>query len=395
MVIGMNKDKVRIAIIDDFLSDYYIKRCTDNGIYIKYTGGFETINLDSINKVTPNIIVSHGIVCCAILLEFLYKYNIIYNSEIEFISISNEKERYDLEKCIKGVEYCIEEGIDILSFSLGIQDYLKSRKLNGTIAKARQHNIYIIAANANNDKVSYPACLNDVLGVKIADKPYNKRIYKNSKDGIDVVDILPKVKVLEKLYENYNITVEVGNSLLVPIIAAEVAQIIYLDNTGCDLEKIKKELARHREIQIQEYGDETVFWQNSSINIPIILLNFKKNEDVDKLLLKLQDESIHSEYHFLFFREGKTSFNFNKNIFYLPINKLLPCIHYYSDKMDLSAIFLAYHINDFFRVPYLQIDAVIGEKKYQSEFKFCPYLALDQEGNDGNIISWLEDILAK
>jgi len=92
---------------------------------------------------------------------------------------------------------------------------------------AKEMNVIIVAAGANDGMITYPACLPYVIGVKVADEALkNEGLHEKPIDGIDIVAYVPKLNVLKALEQDFGYSLQIANSLLAPIITAEIACVL-------------------------------------------------------------------------------------------------------------------------------------------------------------------------
>lgn len=83
------------------------------------------------------------------------------------INILNEKLRTDGRILIHALNHALHLKPDIIHLSLGTKKWRYKWGLQKIVDKALQQEIVIVAAASNDGKKAYPACLKDVIGVKM------------------------------------------------------------------------------------------------------------------------------------------------------------------------------------------------------------------------------------
>lgn len=86
-----------------------------------------------------------------------------------------EAESGNLSDVIKGIDYAVEQGVDIINLSLGT--YVYRTALADAIEYARQEGVIVVAAAGNDDreKALYPAALDQVISVGSYDLEDNEK----------------------------------------------------------------------------------------------------------------------------------------------------------------------------------------------------------------------------
>ncbi|PQD96209.1 hypothetical protein CYL18_06315 [Pradoshia eiseniae] len=123
---------------------------------------------------------------------------------------------------IRGIEYAVKNGADIINMSMGMEMY--SKALNEAIQKAYNKGVLIVAAAGNDGiyTVNYPAGYNNVISVGATTQYDVMAKYSNYgrtvdilAPGTDILSTLPKGK-----YGTYS-----GTSMATPIVAGVAALI--------------------------------------------------------------------------------------------------------------------------------------------------------------------------
>ena len=123
---------------------------------------------------------------------------------------------------IRGIEYAVKNGADIINMSMGMEMY--SKALNEAIQKAYKKGILIVAAAGNDGiyTVNYPAGYNNVISVGATTQYDVMAKYSNYGRTVDI--LAPGTNILSTLpkgkYGTYS-----GTSMATPIVAGVAALI--------------------------------------------------------------------------------------------------------------------------------------------------------------------------
>lgn len=218
--------------------------------------------------------LSHGTMCFLIFAEYVIdKEYILYDIQIlnELTSSGNVK---DLAEALR---FCLDEKVDLINMSLGIthhidsegEDILKKLHTNGTI---------MVAAQNNNNQITYPACSPYVYGVM---RDYVGILKKDQFCYIDnddrKIDIISHCEVSD-IESKHGVIMGKQNSFSTPYISA----LIYNELTkGGDQESIQhflKKSAIPSNIMNQwEYKKKSISDWKDEISIPIIDIELKNS----------------------------------------------------------------------------------------------------------------------
>jgi subtilisin len=123
---------------------------------------------------------------------------------------------------VKGIDWCIQNSIDIISMSLGCaQD--PGVALHDAIKRARAAGIIIVAASGNEaTHCGYPAVYDEVIAVGAVDPAFDKASFSNFGQEVDVA--APGVNIYST-YLNGTYAKLSGTSMATPMVAGAVALI--------------------------------------------------------------------------------------------------------------------------------------------------------------------------
>ncbi|WP_339201720.1 S8 family serine peptidase [Peribacillus sp. FSL P2-0133] len=186
------------------------------------------------------------------------KYGIAPKADVYAVKVLDSKKKGSYDTIIKGIQWAINQDVDIILMSLGGQKFSKS--MDEYIKKAHQKGITIISAVGNNglsklDTVIYPAKFNEVIAVGAVGED-NKRWFKSSRgQGIDIM--APGVNLPSFNLKN-EIVIENGTSVAAAYVAGVVCLLIQKENmTNIEIENTLKKTAISTGSEF-EYGNGVI-----------------------------------------------------------------------------------------------------------------------------------------
>ncbi len=268
--------ELNVAFIDDGINEEIIisEKHTfyhyifDNGVIIE-------------TKKTTKDPLSHGTLCAKMFIEFAPSCN-IYDVNIPTTK-NNNMNFNDINVALK---WCTNNKIHLISMSLGVLSMSDELELKKCIEKLEKNGTILVATCSNTNKVTYPASLPNVMGVR-----YDRcNILKSGEyyyldepiDGIDIITSLPKEQPLNFFKEKYGIDVLLTNSFATPYIASKIC--FYLSR-GMNLNSIKDEIKRNsKKIEnniLYSYYEKCIlnFQQPDLLDIPIIGVVSRNQEE--------------------------------------------------------------------------------------------------------------------
>ncbi len=158
----------------------------------------------------------HGSIVYKIIEQYMNKKDSILS-----LKVLNSNLKGSSLALISAIEYCITQNINIINISLGTTNDKYKEKLHRVIKKAVEKNIIIVAADSNENIISYPASFDEVVNVK---KVSNKIILTKNKNIFEInIDKNSKVLYIEELDKDYCIS---GNSFIAPHITGALSKIL-------------------------------------------------------------------------------------------------------------------------------------------------------------------------
>ncbi|MBT2646434.1 S8 family serine peptidase [Bacillus sp. ISL-34] len=107
-------------------------------------------------------------------------------SKIYSVKVLNDKGEGSVEHIIRGIEWAINEKVEIINISFGLKN--DNQKLKKVINKATNNGIIVVASSGNNyiKDVDYPAKYNNVISVGSIDHEHERAKF-SPRGKIDVV----------------------------------------------------------------------------------------------------------------------------------------------------------------------------------------------------------------
>lgn len=271
----MDNKKIKIAIIDDGVNEKICYGLTGKLIKQFY--------IDDNGKVKPVIAhklsmpITHGTICSLVLLETCPNIKQLTSIKI----LDDDKMQMELSKFYAALKWCIKQNINIVSCSVGTTFLPDPSYMNKLLSKAKARNIVIVGANGNENIISYPASLPQVIGVRYDWQGviWGGQYVYNTKptDGIEITTSLPKFELLHKIDRS----IAMSNSFSAPYIAAKIYCEITAKKKATKIRTYLKNKALKFRYSVKPITE-------TKINIPIAAIpTFNKNDKLLTLFSKL------------------------------------------------------------------------------------------------------------
>ena len=234
-------NNVKVAILDTGVSQH---------LDLAIAGGYSVITEDYNDNNGHGTAVS-GVVSALLNNEGLA--GIAPEADIYAVKIMEDSSGY-LSDAIAGVEWAIENNMDIISMSFGMESY--SQIFKEVIEEAYNNNILLIAATGNNgeNNILYPAAYSDVIAVGAINENNEKALFSNY--GFELELVAPGVDInTTYLGEGYIVTS--GTSFAAPHVAG-VAALIKSYNQSLTNSQIRAKL-RNDALDLGEQGKDDYY----------------------------------------------------------------------------------------------------------------------------------------
>ncbi len=132
-----------------------------------------------------------------------------------------DEKKASIEDLVVALNFCIQERVEIINLSIGTTRLSDYQKIYPMIQRVIANNIVVVAAQSNQNRITVPACLPNVIGVISSTQKLEctKRVEKN-RWGINL--IVPLEQYIDDGIERPE-RVE-GNSYAVPAIISELCR---------------------------------------------------------------------------------------------------------------------------------------------------------------------------
>ncbi|MED0826792.1 S8 family peptidase [Bacillus pacificus] len=223
------QNKIKVAILD-------------NGIYKehedlkgKVVKEFNTINLN--NPIIDE--TGHGTAIAGIIAaenNNLGILGVMPNIQLYDVKVLDKQGKGDVDHLIKGIRWCIEQRVNILNISFGLQS--ESPELKKAIDEAVDSGIIVVAAAGNTYGlgVDYPAKYENVISISSVNKEF-KRASSSAKGKIDFA--APGVDILSTNQDGGYSTYS-GTSFATAFATGVIAALLAEGDNTLNLDQIKK-----------------------------------------------------------------------------------------------------------------------------------------------------------
>lgn len=168
----------------------------------------------------------HGSHCAGIIAAADNRFGVVGvapKAELYVGKVLGDDGQGDFNAIVRGIEWGIQERVDIISMSLGCS-VDPGPALHNAIRQAHDAGIIIVAASGNeNTECGYPAAYDEVIAVGAVDQALDRAYFSNFGDEVDVA--APGVDILST-YKNGQYAKLSGTSMATPMVAGVLALIV-------------------------------------------------------------------------------------------------------------------------------------------------------------------------
>lgn len=275
-----------IAVIDDGI--YFEK-----GFPIKLRNSLQVMEDLSVITISSDIsryyekYPSHGTICAEIILQYAD------DIELSSIKVLDKNKVGETKQLVKALEWCLMQDVDVINVSLGSTLHSDYKELRSVLKELKNQNKIIVAASCNRNKYTYPASMDNVIGVRhvlygkydilkknVSEKllSFDKHDYEfsqNSDDGINII-------LSGSFKSNDGRVLNLCNSFAAAYVTALVSNIRL--KGGDTYDKVLESLAENAINLPKQYCNKTY------MDSPCIGIIGKRNQDIESILLALREK---------------------------------------------------------------------------------------------------------
>lgn len=266
-------NKCRIAIIDDGAIGNVIQ--PEKNLVVN-----EQLEIYEDNDIAEE--AGHAFVCLSIIKKY---------SKCDDFSWLNIKVidtitgRSSSDQLIKALEYCLNNDVSVIHMSIGSEEFCDFEKIDRIVKKLLDKGVIMVASQSNEGKMTYPACIEGVIGVKYADGIKDDEFIFVDQ-AIDNIDFITSPSHILKNGNGFFISRQ-ANSYATPVMTAHVInELMYVPNISAAevFEKLKAKavdkISGDVLLNNQLYSDNT-------IQIPVVGVFDSNVEKAEKIAHEL------------------------------------------------------------------------------------------------------------
>lgn len=297
-------EAVRVAIIDDGVNR---ELCSRQDIIINC---YELID-DQIKPIEGNVDISpqsHGTICTLIMTSFT-KHLEIFSLNI----IPQGSRTTSVNNLCTALKWCLENDIKIINMSLGTTYFVDYFILNPIIEQLYFNGAIVVAACNNNNIITFPASMPNVIGVKcdFQNELNENEFFFNEKDirNIQITSCC--------VYSRLNgVSIDICNSYAAPYITALVINYTYegINSFNQVIDRLKRSSNNNSILGGYQYDQKSITYPSDYHDIPNIGLLNCYSDDSNKIMKSISRVFQSYGYNCIFISD---SFNLGNNFFKL------------------------------------------------------------------------------
>ena len=237
--------------------------------------------------------LSHGTMCFWVFSEYIAcKEYILYDIQIlnEFTS------RGSWHDLVNALQFCLDEEVDLINMSLGQTNFIND-EANDLLKKLYNRGTIMIAAQNNNNQVTYPACSPYVLGVT---RDYVDILKKDQFCYLD--NINEKIDIISHcdfsdIEKKHNILMGKQTSFSAPFISAIIYNQMQKGRKREDIYRFLKESSSNiDEIRLWEYKVKSIPEWQEEIAAPVVCIEVNSS-NLQKYFIEIVKSFRREEFH--------------------------------------------------------------------------------------------------
>jgi len=243
------------------------------------------------------------------------------NNEIGIVGAAPDSELYSvkvidsigkLSDLLKGIEWSIENSMDIIVISLGVAE--DSPALKSLVDEAYLNGILVIAASGKDGQLYYPAKYSSVIAVGSVDE--NNELGSDTGNGEELEFVAPGENILSTNTQN-DYEVFSGTSMAAPHVAG-VAALLKEDNPNLTPNELRAKLQRDA-VDLGDEGKDNYFGfglvnillDDMNLNATINIIIPESIKDPNKVEIIKIEGSYEKIVHVLFFDYNEKTIDLN------------------------------------------------------------------------------------
>lgn len=351
--------KLSIAVIDDGIQTIVLESLVGHYTDIN---SLQILDGSCVEQYTqPLAIINHGTVCTALLIEYLEKYELLNLVDITSLSIANLENDQTLTALFDALNWCADHQVDLVLMSLGAKSYIYAKKLLPVIEHAKLH-LTMVAAAANDDSITYPACFRSVIGVKSI--PYSDKtsdilnVILSPCDGVEIEAWISDSNVFNRCKEIYSIEYAKSNSIMVPFVASHLCRIL-LENGHKSKNGLLEILSSRHRVKTGELINPSL-----SGDLPIVLALYRTDSgwNIFEILTSLVQLFMDNTYSCACLTDYCSESIFEKSIYCLPSMNGHLWVEYYRKALAFNSFILIAINEDNHLIGDIEADLILSSK---------------------------------
>ena len=218
----------------------------------------------------------HGTVCAAIIGG--------YAPEVSIVSLkvmNKPIENKAVDKIITALKWCDEHRIKVCHLSIGVTSVKYYDRFRSLIRHMREKGHIIIAAMANDNRFTLPACVEGVISVKAEKELFGEKYYRGMGRLGEPTFFASGRHCLKDVNGN-DIVVEGENSFAAPVITAQVVKRFQRESEGSGLDQ-EKNMGSYYNSKLQFDYIRKCFGGIREVSVPVVVFWGEKYTTLEQI----------------------------------------------------------------------------------------------------------------
>ncbi len=264
---------MRVALLDGAVDLAFLKNVKNLNVHIH--GAYNALSGEVTEDEIPAHGMTHASVCAGIFLS-----KVKVPCELWCIRVlDGDSLRGNVDALLAALDFCVKQRMDIVNLSVGTTRIRDGERLSLKIRELADCGAAIIAAESNRKLLTFPAALEQVIGVR-EDTPSNRRCFSDS--------ILYRSERKVFTYEKQSVVTGNYNSYAAPAVTAEVC--CFRKDGITDTGQISQMLKRLKNVR------ENKWCCCTKTDKPVILLDIREDDTAVRCMEKILRYFERNEY---------------------------------------------------------------------------------------------------